>query len=225
MRHETFSRPFDLIQCGYQWMTSKRSNHWANCLVAIFNYFPIPNRHEIFSCLLTYRSTTKQYCRWPNGYNMVFTLKWPSIGTIISTTDGRRLERLLLLKRIRSNHLANHSAEDSSQYVWIKPSQVFKRSFLFSSPMRQSMTSSQKLSRHEILCFLSRLISQRPPRRFLSSSHIGLMPSWKKNAWGLKGLKHQHLFRKRKKMIWCMTMISGNGERMGLVLWFYASAI
>ena len=40
------------------------------------------------------------------------------------------------------------------------------------SPMRQSMTSNQKLSSDVILCFLSRLISHRPPWRFFSSSHL-----------------------------------------------------
>ena len=41
-------------------------------------------------------------------------------------------------------------------------------------------TSNQKLSKHDARCFLSRLINHRPPFLFLSSSHIGLMPSCNK---------------------------------------------
>jgi len=44
-------------------------------------------------------------------------------------------------------------------------------------PIKQSMTSNQKLSKQLNLAFLSKLISHRPPLRFLSSSHIGFTPS------------------------------------------------
>ena len=39
-------------------------------------------------------------------------------------------------------------------------------------------TSNQKLSKHDARCFLSRFMSHRPPFLFLSSSHIGFIPSW-----------------------------------------------
>merc|ERR1719339_57399 len=48
------------------------------------------------------------------------------------------------------------------------------------SPIKQSITSNQKLSKHDARCFLSRFISHRPPFLFLSSSHIGLIPSLNK---------------------------------------------
>ena len=44
-------------------------------------------------------------------------------------------------------------------------------------------TSNQKLSKHDARCFLSRFMSHRPPFLFLSSSHIGFIPSWNILVW------------------------------------------
>lgn len=41
----------------------------------------------------------------------------------------------------------------------------------------QHTVSSQKRSRSDLRCCLDRVMSQRPPRRFRSSSHMGLIPS------------------------------------------------
>lgn len=49
--------------------------------------------------------------------------------------------------------------------------------------------SSQKRSRSNLLCCLLSVISQRPPRLFLSSSHMGSMPSCS------GGSNHQYAFQ------------------------------
>lgn len=50
------------------------------------------------------------------------------------------------------------------------------------SASRKRTVSSQKRSRSSLLCCLLSVISQRPPRLFLSSSHIGSMPSCKRGV-------------------------------------------
>lgn len=47
-----------------------------------------------------------------------------------------------------------------------------------SSFIRMLTVSSQKRSKSSFLCCLLRVMSQRPPLLFLSSSHIGSTPSW-----------------------------------------------
>lgn len=44
-------------------------------------------------------------------------------------------------------------------------------------PAAKPTVSSQKRSRSDLLCCLESVISQRPPRLFLSSSHMGSIPS------------------------------------------------
>jgi hypothetical protein len=59
------------------------------------------------------------------------------------------------------------------------------------------------LSRQLLRCFLSRLMSQRPPCLLFSSSHIGLMPSWdkfKKNShkfWANRSKRRTFLIGRR----------------------------
>lgn len=54
--------------------------------------------------------------------------------------------------------------------------------------LRGTLTvSSQKLSRSDLRCCLDRVISHRPPRLFLSSSHMGSMPSCSQIKTGIRG--------------------------------------
>lgn len=54
---------------------------------------------------------------------------------------------------------------------------IARLSYTTEGAAAQPTVSSQKRSRSNLLCCLLSVISQRPPRLFLSSSHMGSMPS------------------------------------------------